>query len=53
MASKVLTLRLQDPLYEQVRDEAKSVPYRTVTDYVKELIKKDLKRAAKARAKAA
>lgn len=50
MASKMLTLRLPDPLYEQVQKKAKSVPYRTVTDYVKELLEKDVKKRAKASA---
>ena len=44
-----VNLRVSDEMDEALRAEAKRIPYRTVSDYLREIIDAALKRARKAR----
>jgi hypothetical protein len=49
MATKLLNFRVEAEIADAVEREAKSIPYRTVSEYLREMVERELKRVARAK----
>lgn len=46
MATKLMNFRVGVDIADAIEREAKSVPYRTVSDYLREMVKRELAKSA-------